>query len=288
MHPLPDSWKNLYGSVLQLLNGVEEKESIAKILIEEETGESKSKLFWREDFEFDIEKWNLLQLKIKRLILGEPLQHVLGYAYFRDFKVNVNPYVLIPRPETEELVELAIKHKPQFKKAIDFCTGSACIAIALHKANKNATILASDWSDKAMQTAQENIDLNCNEEHKPQIFKHDLLGNEYLSKETDFDLIVSNPPYIHVSEAQEMHASVLDFEPTMALFAPDSDVLLFYKKLIWQAKTQLVKKGELWAEINPLFVSSLKEFTLHEFPEFEHSFLEDMQGKLRFWRAIKN
>jgi release factor glutamine methyltransferase len=288
MDSLPSSWKNLYDSILHSLNGVEEKESIAKILIEEESGESKSKLFLKEDFAFDIEKWNLLQLKINRLISGEPLQHVLGYAYFRDFKLKVNSNVLIPRPETEELVEFALKFKSDFKKAIDFCTGSACIAIALQKAKQSAKIRASDWSDKAMQTAQENIDLNCKGEHKPQIIKHDLLGNEYLSKETDFDLIVSNPPYIHVSEAQEMHASVLDFEPTMALFAPETDVLLFYKKLIWQAKRLLVKKGELWAEINPMYVSSLKEFALQEFPEFEHSFLEDMQGKLRFWRAIKS
>ena len=183
----------------------------------------------------------------KRINTKEPIQYILGEAKFYGFDFFVTPDVLIPRPETEELVDLIQK---QFKssdspKIIDLCTGSGCIAVALANLLPNAAISAVDISEKAIEVAKDNISEN---EVEVSLFCGDLLIENL--PENDYDLIVSNPPYITEKEKLQMDKNVLDFEPHLALFVSDNDPLLFYNRIIFLAKKHLKKGGKLFFEIN--------------------------------------
>ena len=195
----------------------------------------------------ELETWNLILEQLKKEI---PVQYLLGTTHFYGLEFEVNSNVLIPRPETEELVDWIIqssKFKVQSSKIkiLDIGTGSGCIAISLAKNLPNAVVSALDVSDKALATAQKNAELN---QVTIQFIHQSILEIEDLGQQ--FDLIVSNPPYVRHLEKQEIKKNVLDNEPHLALFVDDNDALIFYRKIAELAQKNLNPKGQLYFEIN--------------------------------------
>jgi release factor glutamine methyltransferase len=180
------------------------------------------------------------------LLKGEPIQYVLGEAIFleRTFKVNSN--VLIPRPETEELVEWILKNENP-ASLLDVGTGSGCISISLALGLPNASVRAIDVSEGALNVARENAIQLGAAVHFQQV---DFLNEEERNALSSFEVIVSNPPYIPINEAETLHQNVRDFEPGTALFVPNEDPLLFYRKLAEFGKTHLIGGGSIYCELH--------------------------------------
>lgn len=211
---------------------------------------------------------------VKRLQANEPFQYIIGETYFFDLRLKTDARALIPRPETEELVVLAKAQGFTYSKIIDFCTGSACIALALKKTYPAAQVSALDLSEGAIELALENAQLNNLE---IQATVQDIFA--WKSAE-QFDLIVSNPPYIPQSETVLMQANVLDHEPHMALFVPDQTPLLFYEQLAQIAFSNLQPNGIMVLEVH----ENLAQQTLSLFTPLQFSRREihrDLQGKER-------
>lgn len=189
-----------------------------------------------------------LERAFTKLMAGEPIQYVLGKAPFYGRYFKVGPGVLIPRNETEELVQLIVQNHKRKMKVLDLGTGSGCIAITLALECADAELTAIDISDLALTIAK----LNATElKAKLNIVKKDILqGDLQLGK---FDLMVSNPPYVLENERSVMQINVLDHEPSLALFVPDSDPLRFYKAIVLHAKQHLNPNGYLYFEINEAF-----------------------------------
>ena len=214
---------------------------------------------------------------IKKLARGVSPQYILGYAWFLGYKIMVQRGVLIPRFETEELVEWALKSLKSGDKVLDLGTGSGCITVALAKeAEKkeinNLTLYASDITDSALRTSEENFlnyDLDVTT-RKANV----LIGLE------KFDKIISNPPYIKTNEKQDMDKNVLQNEPKEALFA-GKDGLDFYKKFAKQVRDHLNSHGEFFLEFGFSEEEQLKELFAKELPDFEIGFRKDMAGKPR-------
>ncbi len=180
----------------------------------------------------------------------KPIQYILGETEFYGLPFLVNENVLIPRPETEELVQLIISKNLKIQQSnnltiLDIGTGSGCIPIALKKNLPNAEVYAIDISEKALATAKKNAELNNVEVH---FMLKDILETQDL--EESFDIIVSNPPYVRHLEKAEINPNVLQFEPHLALFVEDNDALLFYRKIAELAKKNLNPNGQLYFEIN--------------------------------------
>jgi release factor glutamine methyltransferase len=191
---------------------------------------------------------------VKQLKQQRPIQYILGKADFYKLQFIVNEHVLIPRPETEELVDLIIREALQTHATdiLDIGTGSGCIAIALKKNIPAATVAAMDVSEEALKTASQNAKLN---EVQVSFFQQDILLSNSLPLviARQFNCIVSNPPYICFSESKEMQKNVLEHEPHLALFVPDEDPLLFYKVIADFALNHLKPKGKLYFEINAAY-----------------------------------
>lgn len=185
---------------------------------------------------------------IKRLKKQEPVQYIIGETYFFGIPFTVNEHVLIPRPETEELVDWILKDQKKGKPSItilDIGTGSGCIAISLAKKIPEAKVYAMDISEKAIQVAKENARKN---QVEVTFIKANVLEIKDLFQ--DFDIIVSNPPYVRELEKKEMKSNVLDNEPEQALFVSDDEPLLFYEKITDLTKRKLKENGSLYFEIN--------------------------------------
>ncbi|MRX68102.1 release factor glutamine methyltransferase [Flavobacterium resistens] len=195
--------------------------------------------------EKDFVVWDSLLDDLKNEV---PIQYLLGKTSFYGLDFEVNENVLIPRPETEELVEWIINENKGSSKEIkilDIGTGSGCIAISLAKNIPNAKVYAIDVSKKALETAKRNA-INNNVEVT--FMLKNILELEILK--SDYDIIVSNPPYVRNLEKVEIKKNVLDFEPHLALFVDDNDALIFYRKIAELAKKNLLEKGQLYFEIN--------------------------------------
>ena len=205
--------------------------------------------------EADLEIWNSILEQLKKEI---PVQYLLGTTHFYGLELEVNPNVLIPRPETEELVDWIVQSRifgtkinPEISgqkskiKILDIGTGSGCIAISLAKNLPIAEIFALDVSEKALATAKKNAEFN---QVQIQFIHQSILETEDLGQQ--FDLIVSNPPYVRHLEKQEIKKNVLDNEPHLALFVDDNDALIFYRKIAQLAKNNLCPNGQLYFEIN--------------------------------------
>ncbi len=197
--------------------------------------------------EAELEIWNSILEQLKKEI---PVQYLLGSTHFYGLEFEVNPNVLIPRPETEELVDWIvqkskIKNQKTKIKILDIGTGSGCIAISLAKNLPNAEVFALDVSEKALATAKKNAELN---QVRIQFIHQSILEIEDLGQQ--FDLIVSNPPYVRHLEKQEIKKNVLDNEPHLALFVADNDALIFYRKIAQLAQKNLSPNGQLYFEIN--------------------------------------
>jgi release factor glutamine methyltransferase len=219
----------------------------------------------------------------ERLKKNEPVQYVLGEAWFAGMKFKVNKNVLIPRPETEELVDWIVKESQKSKvksqNIIDIGTGSGCIPITLKHQLPEANVSAIDVCSEALFTATENaIKLNT----EVDFTLLDFLDEEKWKELHQYDIIVSNPPYVKQSEITTMHERVKEFEPHLALFVPDDDALLFYKKLSGFALKHLKPGGSLFVEIN----EALGEQVVNLFRGFANIELrKDMQGKDRMVMA---
>lgn len=197
--------------------------------------------------ENEIKIWNSILEQLQKQI---PVQYILGKTSFYGLDFFVNENVLIPRPETEELVEWIIKSqklevRSQKFKILDIGTGSGCIAISLAKNIKNAQVFAIDVSDKALASARKNANLN---EVDLTFIQKNIL--ETIDLEQQFDIIVSNPPYVRNLEKAEIKKNVLDNEPHLALFVEDDDALIFYRKIANLSQKNLVENGQLYFEIN--------------------------------------
>ncbi len=182
----------------------------------------------------------------KQLKKQKPIQQILGETEFYNITLKIEPHILIPRQETEELVDWIIKDSAHQRiKILDVGTGSGCIAIALAKNLPLASVTALDYKQKIIDTARKNAQLN---DVNIRFICSDIL-NEALPDET-YDLIVSNPPYVRSSEKKYMKRNVLDFEPNESLFVKDHDPLIFYRKIIQLVRENLTNKGFVYFEIN--------------------------------------
>jgi release factor glutamine methyltransferase len=227
-----------------------EAESFFYLLLENKHQLRRIDLALDVDIEFsetDISNWNAILEKLKIQI---PIQYIIGTTHFYGLEFIVDENVLIPRPETEELVDWIVKlnsklSKKKNLKILDIGTGSGCIAISLAKNIPNSEVFAIDVSEKALAIAEKNAILN----KVPVTFLHkNILETKNLSRK--FDIIVSNPPYVRNLEKAEIKPNVLDNEPHLALFVPDNDPLIFYKKIAELAAANLNPNGQLFFEIN--------------------------------------
>ena len=224
-----------------------------------------------------------VDLILKRLLNNEPIQYIFNEAYFQGFTLKVTPDTLIPRPETEELVDIIVKENTKSDLHIlDIGTGSGAIAIALAKTLKFPVVDAIDISQSAIDIAGEN--------EKALKVKINFMKKDILSvippTESSYDIIVSNPPYITNQEKSSMEPNVLDYEPHMALFVPDSDPLLFYKAITHFAIHALNPGGRIYFEINSLFGKETAKL-LSDSGFIEVNVIKDMYGLDRFVSAIK-
>lgn len=225
----------------------------------------------------------LLSVAISDLKKQEPIQYVLGKAPFLGRYFQVSPAVLIPRPETEALVQYVISKKPQAGvRVLDIGTGSGCIAITLKKELGEATVHALEVSPEALHMAQVNAQRLDAAIHWIQA---DILSEPLPSRR--WDIIVSNPPYVRISEKTQMHRRVLAYEPARALFVPDENPLLFYKKIIALAPQHLTPAGKLYLEINETMGAAVAGLFIDAGFE-EVSIEQDLHGKNRWVAGTLN
>lgn len=236
--------------------------------------------------ESEVDNWNSILEDLKN---QKPIQYILGETEFYGLPFLVNENVLIPRPETEELVQLIIVESQMIKKEtiriLDIGTGSGCIAVSLAKNLPNAQVFAIDVSEKALKVAKKNAELN---QVSINFIQANILETNNLTQlstnnqqpTTEFDVIVSNPPYVRHLEKDEIKKNVLDYEPHLALFVEDNDALLFYRKIAQLSKKSLTQNGKLYFEINQYLGKETVE--LLEELEYENiKLLKDIYGNDR-------
>ncbi|MBX2931250.1 MAG: peptide chain release factor N(5)-glutamine methyltransferase [Chitinophagaceae bacterium] len=214
---------------------------------------------------------------IVALATHKPIQYVLEEAWFCNQQFFVNEHVLIPRAETEELIALMETFKPTNESVLDIGTGSGCISIILKNKFPQLNITAIDISAEALMVAQRNAQ---NFEAKVNFVQADFLDENCWKNYEQYDFIVSNPPYVKQSESSTMQPNVILFEPHKALFVPDNDALIFYKKIALFGRNHLKKKGKILVEINEAMGIETKQ--LFEQFLYHSSIIKDMQGKDRF------
>lgn len=255
---------------------------LVDLLIEFVLEIDKSKLLMG-DVSINESQITLLDEYILRLKKDEPIQHILQEEFFYGMPFKVTKDVLIPRPETEELVEWILEDSQSKKdlKILDIGTGSGCIAIALKTNLPNSEVHAVDVSEIALKIAQENalnlgVDIN---------FKQlDILNNENWNQLDIYDIIVSNPPYIPHKEKALMHNNVLQYEPPTALFVQDDDSLIFYQKIAQLAIQHLNPKGALYFECNEYNAREVEALLKKHFQEVDLK--KDINGKLRMVKGV--
>jgi release factor glutamine methyltransferase len=256
------------------------------ILFNEYLGWSKSKVHLSYSVDVSAETSSLMNLALKELLAGKPIQYILGKTIFHESLLQVNDQVLVPRPETEELcLMIAATHRGSEVRdfsILDIGTGSGCIAIDLKKHIQGSLVTAIDVSGAALEVARENARLN----HAEISFcQSDILNDDNWQEIGRFHLIVSNPPYVLEREKSGMHVNVLEFEPALALFVADDDPLKFYRAISGFAKTHLICPGYLYFEINEKFGSEVRDLVLSlGFDDVKIS--KDFHGKDRFLSAI--
>ena len=231
------------------LYGAPEATAIARQVVCRRCGYSFSQLVVHYDDSIEIADFEGI---VEQLSAARPVQYVLGKAEFCDLDFTVREGVLIPRPETEELVELVAGAATEGARILDVGTGSGAIAVALAKRIKAADVVAVDISDAALQVAAENVERHA---VNVALVKADALGD--MSHLGEFDIIVSNPPYIPQSDITSMHANVVDYEPHTALFVADNDPLIFYRSIAQNGLKMLKSGGGLFFEIYEHFAGQM-------------------------------
>ncbi|MFL2643365.1 MAG: peptide chain release factor N(5)-glutamine methyltransferase [Flavobacteriaceae bacterium] len=267
-------------STLSSIYESDELNSIFYLISEEFLQIPRSKILLADEIELDSNKEKLFLDALDRLTSNEPVQYVIGKTTFMDLEFNVNSNVLIPRPETEELVRLMLKEDLDGKEILDIGTGSGCIAISLAKNLPNAKVSALDISEEALIVARENADLNNVD---VDFINADIF--DYKSQKK-YDVIVSNPPYVRESEKALMKSNVVEYEPKQALFITDDNPLLYYKVILNFSKMSLNKNGKIYFEINEKHEDEIKDLSIYcGYSNADCS--KDMFGKNRFF-AITN
>ncbi|MGC4038922.1 MAG: peptide chain release factor N(5)-glutamine methyltransferase [Chitinophagaceae bacterium] len=260
-----------------------EAENIAEWLLENKTGLSKTELIAGKHQQLTPQQNQEIEKGLKRLQTHEPIQYVLNESWFCGMKFYVDKNVLIPRPETEELVEWIISNLkfPLGKISIlDIGSGSGCIAIALKRKLRKADVWSCDVSANALAVAKRNaISLNADVNFVEMNF---LDVNEW-QKLPQFDIIVSNPPYVPQQDKLQMNKNVLDYEPHTALFVPDNDPLLFYKKIALFGKNHLNKDGAIFLELHEEYATDTAQYFQND--NYKTEIKKDMQGKQRMMKG---
>jgi release factor glutamine methyltransferase len=274
---------NNYKETLQHIYDQQEISATFEIVIDAVSGLKKSQFTFQRDVDVNEEEAIEYNRILQKLANSEPLQYILAEAYFYGLKFNVNQNVLIPRPETEELVELALKNSKLLKddcNILDIGTGSGCIAVTFKYHLKNANVSALDVNPAALEVAIQNA-----HQHQTTINFIEADIRSYDSAQR-FDMIISNPPYITDKERSAMDRNVIDFEPHLALFVADENPLEFYIAIADFATKALNNTGLLLFEINANYGQETAEMLVSKDFKDIH-ILKDMQGKERFITARK-
>jgi len=275
---------NTFKQTLAPLYDAQEADAITTLVLSELTGYSKAKLKAFPETELTDEQSKKLSGILNQLQTGHPLQYILGHTEFYGLSFEVNPNVLIPRPETEELVSWIIESAGTSSaiSLLDIGTGSGCIAITLKHEMQQATVSAIDISTGALETAKRNA---ANNKVEVNFIHADILAHEHIKFNEKLDVIVSNPPYVTETDKRQMHTNVTDFEPHSALFVPEENPLLFYNAIADFAVKKLKSNGLLFFEINESYgkatvdMLSLKSFTNIELKK-------DMSGRDRMIKCV--
>ena len=270
----------------QLRSIYEESESsqVTDWIMENITGSKKMERMLFKNADLTQEEETQLKKYVERLMQHEPVQYVLNESWFYGLKFYVDKNVLIPRPETEELVEWIITNCPSIPaelKILDIGCGSGCIPITLKKRLVKAEVWSCDISEDALVIAKINAATLGTEVDFIQL---DFLDKEQWKQLPAFDIIVSNPPYVPEKEKATMHPNVLNYEPVTALFVPDNDPLLFYKAIAEFGKTHLNKSGSIYTEINESFSDAT--ITVFQSAGYVSEMKKDMQQKDRIIRSV--
>ena len=258
-----------------------EVSALTRIIAMELLGVSQMAYFLKDNITITAEQEALLDNAIERLKKQEPIQYILGYSDFCGLRFKVTPATLIPRPETSELVEWIASEATGNESILDIGTGSGCIAVSLAHKLPQSKVTAWDISNEALAVATENSKANGQAVTFEQV---DILAYEPTGEQ--FDIIVSNPPYIKENEKEAMHANVLDWEPHTALFVPDSDPLLFYCAIAEKGLAILKPGGSLYFEINRAHGNETMEM-LASFGYTGIELRKDFAENDRMIRAIK-
>ncbi len=266
---------------LQGLYSNSEIKSFSYLILEFVCKKDKSILLRDKDNHLSEKECIQIQKIVDELKKYRPIQHILGETEFFGLNFFVNENVLIPRPETEELVDWVIQSKIKSPQILDIGTGSGCIAISLGKNIPNASVYALDISKEALEIAKQNAIRN---DTNIQFILHDIFNKLPQTIPNKWDIIVSNPPYIVPSEKDKMFSNVLDYEPHLALFVPEKQPLLFYERIAEIGLNHLEKNGFLFLEINSLFgQATVKMLQNKTYQSVE--LLKDISGKDRMIKA---
>lgn len=261
------------------LYGEDEARQIARMVLESR-GVAYNRLLVEPNEELQIDDLERIVADIRR---WRPVQHIIGVADFADMELEVTPDVLIPRPETEELVAWVAEDATPGACIVDVCTGSGCIALALARVVPDSRVWAIDLSPEALAVARRNA-----ERYAPDVrfIEADAIGDFAAVVGESVDVVVSNPPYIPTSDRVSMRPNVLDYEPRMALFVADDDPLLFYRAIARTSRRMLRDGGRLYFEIYELF--SLDVMAMLEREGYRDVVVrEDFRGKKRMVCAVK-
>ena len=273
----------------------EEISGIGRILVEEIARLEHYKILTEPYRKVDREIESKLEDAVARLGRGEPLQYVLGYGWFYGYRFRLGEGVLIPRPETEELVEMLLgdiaRASCRPASILDIYTGSGCIAWTLQKKMPECSIYGCDVSEKALQIASSQFtddgSKTSSSSGTPFFFRCDVLSGELEQKAVGapYDIIISNPPYVCENEKRMMRPNVLDYEPSLALFVPDDNPLLFYGKIAEAAAKLLKRGGKLYFEINEKFPGQVVQL-LEKYGFGNTEAFNDLYGKPRFVTGV--
>lgn len=265
---------NLLYSVANELYDTDEARQIAEMLTLSKGNISRNDLIVEPNREMVVSD---IESVVAELRSWRPVQYIIGYADFRDMNLEVNEGVLIPRPETEELVEWIVAETRDNASILDIGTGSGAIAIALNREIKNSRVWAMDISHEALDIARGN-----GKRYAPDVtfVEGDALCDFSTLFDNKFDVVVSNPPYIPQADIVSMRKNVVDYEPATALFVPDNDPLLFYRSIAQTSKKMLNKGGKLYFEIYELLAQEMVAMLADE-GYSDITLREDFRGKPR-------
>jgi release factor glutamine methyltransferase len=283
-----------YNDFLNQLTSIYEKREAANItdwVFENITGFKRLERNLNRNIELEISKTQKLKENLEELTQHKPVQYVLNEAWFYKMKFYVNENVLIPRPETEELVEWLIEDVRSLKydvgygefKVLEIGTGSGCIAVSIKKELENIGITAIDISEEALTVANKNADALHT---KINFLQNDFLNESSWNSLSVYDVIVSNPPYIPENEKEKLAKNVSAFEPPIALFVENNNPFIFYDKIAKFSRSHLEPKGKIFVEIHEEYSKEIQKiFTAYD---FKTEFRQDIYGKERMVRAISH